>query len=76
MTVTKMGQKNIPVDHETYEMLKSLKKDTESFRELILRLIKGQNDRILRHYGSWEMDDDEVEDIFNTLNEGWSGWGK
>ncbi|TFH05496.1 MAG: hypothetical protein E4H14_12640, partial [Candidatus Thorarchaeota archaeon] len=49
-----MGQKNIPVDSHTYEILKSLKRPSESFRELILRLIRDQGDRVLRHFGSWE----------------------
>jgi predicted CopG family antitoxin len=69
-----MGQKNIPVDSHTYEILKSLKRPSESFRELILRLIRGQGDRVLRHFGSWEVDADELAEIQDSLNKGWAGW--
>lgn len=69
-----MGQKNIPVDSHTYEMLKSLKRPSESFRELILRLIQSQGDRVLRHFGSWELDEDELAKILETLDQGWIGW--
>ena len=69
-----MGQKNIPVDSHTYEILKSLKGPGESFRELILRLIRGQGDRVLRHFGSWELDEDELAKIQNALDQGWTGW--
>ncbi|TET07861.1 MAG: hypothetical protein E3J86_11865 [Candidatus Thorarchaeota archaeon] len=71
-----MGQKNIPVDAHTYEMLKSLKHPSESFRELILRLIRSQGDRVLRHFGSWELDDEELDAIRESLDHGWSGWDK
>lgn len=71
-----MAQKNIPVDTETYEVLKSLKRPNESFRELIVRLIEGQRDRILRHFGSWELNDDELEEINTALEKGWAGWSK
>ncbi len=69
-----MGQKNIPVDTHTYELLKSLKRPSESFRELILRLIRSKNDRILRHFGSWELDDEELAKIQESLDQGWAGW--
>jgi predicted CopG family antitoxin len=71
-----VAQKNIPVDTETYEVLKSLKRPNESFRELIVRLIEGQRDRILRHFGSWELNDDELEEINTALEKGWAGWSK
>ena len=71
-----MGQKNIPVDTDTYEILKSLKQPKESFRELILRLVKGQKDRILRHFGAWDLDDDELMNITQSLEDGWAGWNK
>ena len=71
-----MGQKNIPVDSYTYEMLKSLKRPGESFRELIIRLIKGQADRVLRHFGSWDLDEEELAEIKDTLEQGWAGWSE
>jgi predicted CopG family antitoxin len=71
-----MGQKNIPVDSHTYEILKSLKRPSESFRELILRLIRDQGDRVLRHFGSWELDEDELATIQDVLGQGWTGWEK
>ena len=67
-----MGQKNIPVDSHTYEILKSLKRPNESFRELILRLIKDQGYRVLRHFGSWELDEDELAEMLDTLEQGWT----
>ncbi len=66
-----MGQKNIPVDSQTYEILKSLKRPSESFCELILRLIQSQGDRVLRHFGSWELDEDELTKIREVLEQGW-----
>lgn len=69
-----MGQKNIPVDSHTYDILKSLKRPSESFRELILRLIRSQGDRVLRHFGAWELDEDELAKIRDTLDQGWTGW--
>ncbi|MBD3404643.1 MAG: antitoxin [Candidatus Lokiarchaeota archaeon] len=69
-----MGQKNIPIDSSTYEFLKSLKKPGESFSELILRLIRGYNDNILRHFGGWDLDDGEMDEIQASLKYGWSRW--
>ena len=69
-----MGQKNIPVDSHTYEILKSLKRPSESFRELILRLIQGQGDRVLRHFGAWQLEQDELDTIQDSLEKGWTGW--
>jgi predicted CopG family antitoxin len=71
-----MGQKNIPVDSYTYEILKSLKRPSESFRELILRLIRSQGDRVLRHFGAWELDEDELVEIRESLTQGWTRWGE
>ncbi len=71
-----MGQKNIPVDSYTYEILKSLKRHNESFRELILRLVRSQEDKVLRHFGSWELSEDELAMIQDTLDLGWTGWDK
>lgn len=69
-----MGQKNIPVDTKTYELLKALKRPNESFRELILRLIRERRTRILDHFGRWNMTDEEVEDLMHWLDEGWKSW--
>lgn len=71
-----MGQKNIPVDSSTYELLQSLKKLGELFRELILRLIRGRNDTILRHFGGWDLDDAELDEIQSSLKDGWSRWSE
>jgi len=69
-----MGQKNIPVDEKTYEMLKSMKLPNESFRELIIRLVEHQPGRILKHFGNWMMTDEEAKSLFDFLEEGWAGW--
>ncbi len=69
-----MDQRNIPVDTKTYELLKALKRPSESFSELILRLIRERRTKILDHFGRWNMTDEEIEDLMLRLDEGWKTW--
>ncbi|TXT58315.1 MAG: hypothetical protein BAJALOKI1v1_1690006 [Promethearchaeota archaeon] len=53
-----------------YHLLKSLKKEEESFSDLLRRLALNKNGQILdAFFGAWEMNDQEFEEIQKKLRE-------
>ena len=70
-----MSFKTITIRKETYEKLKALKGENQSFSDVIEDLIK-QKRSLLDFFGAWETDDEEVEKIEKILAEGWNKWNK
>ncbi|HEC40377.1 hypothetical protein LCGC14_0907780 [marine sediment metagenome] len=59
-----MVSKTITITEEVYKILKLLKKQDESFSELLRRLAMSVNGQNLEHFfGSWELNDQEYKDI-------------
>ncbi len=63
-----MTQKTISLPDDVYMKLRDLKRENESFSELILRLMnketdKGKNIEIENFFGAFEDESDEWEDI-------------
>lgn len=59
-----MASKTIKINKDVYQLLKSLKKEDESFSDLLRRLAMNRNGKILEDFfGSWDIDDYEYEEI-------------
>lgn len=48
-----MGTKTITVTEEAYERLRAMKRDDESFTDVLLRVTGGEKD-VMKGFGSWE----------------------
>ncbi len=63
-----MASKTLTITEEVYNLLKLLKKEDESFSELLRRLAMQVNGQKLEEFfGSWEMSDQEYEKIQETV---------
>ena len=65
-----MVSKTITITEEVYHILKLLKKEDESFSELLRRLamqINGQN--LGSFFGSWDMNDQEFGEIQEKIKD-------
>ena len=59
-----MASKTITITEEVYQLLKLLKKQDESFSELLRRLALSVNGQKLEHFfGSWDLNDQEYKKI-------------
>ncbi len=59
-----MASKTITITEEVYELLKLLKKQDESFSELLRRLSMSVNGQKLENFfGSWDLNDQEYKEI-------------
>ncbi|MHA1275521.1 MAG: antitoxin VapB family protein [Promethearchaeota archaeon] len=59
-----MVSKTITITDEVYQLLKSLKRENESFSELLKRLAMQVNGQKLeKFFGAWDIDDKEYADI-------------
>jgi predicted CopG family antitoxin len=71
-----MESKNISIRIDLYEKLKNLKKQDESFSDVIERLLykglKGNSYRLMKHFGAWSDLPEEFDTILkqfrNTFN--------
>lgn len=67
--------KNIMVSDEVYARLRALKREGESFTELIRRLMNYQRTSLLDLAGEWPFTKDETERAERLLEESWQkGW--
>lgn len=67
-----MGYKTISLSDEAYEKLASLKRNGESFTDVILRLCSKTPRKTLASFaGSWTMSDEEEKKIFRETSELW-----
>jgi predicted CopG family antitoxin len=59
-----MTSKTITITEEVYQLLKLLKKQNESFSELLRRLALSVNGQKLENFfGSWDLNDQEYKEI-------------
>ena len=59
-----MVSKTITITEEVYQLLKILKKQGESFSELLRRLAMSVNGQKLENFfGSWDLNDQEYKEI-------------
>ncbi len=59
-----MASKTITITEEVYQLLKLLKKQDESFSELLRRLAMSVNGQKLESFfGSWDLNDQEYQEI-------------
>lgn len=65
-----MGHKTVSLSDEAYEALKKIKREDESFNDLILRLVSEQEQKdILSLAGTWRGSDEETKKILETIYE-------
>ncbi len=65
-----MTKKNVSLTQEAYEKLKALKKESESFSQLILRLIAKKEKQDIKDFaGAFEENSEEWEKIEKELYE-------
>lgn len=63
-----MVVKTITITEEAYNALKRLKKEEESFSEVVLRLTTQKNGQNLRAFlGAWDISDDEILQVDKAL---------
>lgn len=69
-----MGSKAIKVSENTYSHLKKISEEKKvSMKELVDRLMESGSD-IEDFKGSWNLSDEEVEDIRKSQEEMWKSW--
>jgi predicted CopG family antitoxin len=67
-----MGYKTISLSDEAYKLLASIKREGESFTDVILRLCSKATKKPLASFaGSWDMSDEEEKEIFGLISELW-----
>ena len=70
-----MAHKTITISEEAYEMLANLKKEGESFTEVIKRVLKEVKNRPLNSFsGSWKGDREELNEIQKEIQNMWKGY--
>jgi predicted CopG family antitoxin len=70
-----MAHKTITISEEAYEMLSDLKKEGESFTEVIKRVVKEVKTRPLNSFsGSWKGDSEELNEIQKEIQNMWKGY--
>lgn len=68
------GVKTITVSLDAYEALQRLKREGESFSDVILRLARERRS-LMDLAGKWRsVSDEEAEKILKSVREAWSKW--
>ena len=70
-----MTYKTVSLNIEAYELLKKIKKEEESFSDVIIRLIKQPDIKeILNYFGSMEDDlpDDDIKNFISEAKQAWN----
>jgi len=68
-----MGYKNISISEDVYVRLRKAKRESESFSEVIKRLL-GPDDDIMNLFGTIEMNDEEREQFLEEIGKMWGAW--
>lgn len=72
-----MGYRTISLSDEAYKKLASLKREGESFSDVILRLCsKAVKKPLVSFAGSWVMSDEEEMEVFGEISELWRRYGE
>ena len=70
-----MTYKSVSLNIEAYELLKKVKRENESFSDVIIRLIKQPDIKdILNYIGCMEdeLTDNSIKDFINEAKEAWN----
>ena len=73
--LSKRAYKSVSLNIEAYELLKKIKKENESFSDVIIRLIKQPDIKeILNYFGSMEDDlpDDTLKEFIKEAKQAWN----
>lgn len=72
-----VGHKTITISEEAYKMLASLKKEGESFTEVIRRVVEEVRRNPLSSFaGRWEGSAEELDRILTGIERMWAGYEK
>jgi predicted CopG family antitoxin len=70
-----MAHKTITISDEAYEMLSGLKREGESFTEVIKRVVNEVKARPLSSFsGAWMGDSSELDKIQMDIHDMWKGY--
>ena len=65
-----MGDKTIDLSDDAYKRLSSLKREGESFTDVVLRLCSKTIKRQLASFaGAWTMSEEEEKELFSEISE-------
>ena len=64
-----MTSKNISITEDVYNKLLRIKRKDESFSELFLRLLKIQNMRFEKCFGTWNLSKEEEANIWSDITQ-------
>ncbi|MEX2706808.1 MAG: antitoxin VapB family protein [Candidatus Freyrarchaeum guaymaensis] len=68
-----MGHKTITISEEAYNSLVALKRENESFTEVILRVVSTLNRKPLTWFaGKWAGDEAELDRILKVIRNAWA----
>lgn len=72
-----MGHKTITISEEAYRILANLKKEKESFTQVIKRVLGDRAPRSLSGFaGRWEGSPQELEEIFGEIDLEWEQYAR
>ena len=72
-----MGVKTITISEEAYNRLKTLKREDETFSDVVLRLTTEKADIIEDAWGAWEnIPNEKIEQAKQELKAMWASYGK
>ncbi len=67
-----MGHKTITISEEAYRILASLKRENESFTQVIKRVLEDRTTRPLSDFsGRWKGAPQELDEIFSEIDRDW-----
>jgi len=63
-----MASKNISITEDVYNKLLKIKREDESFSELLIRLLKIQKKTLEKSFGAWDLSEEEEKELWSGLN--------
>ncbi|MGV9200437.1 MAG: antitoxin VapB family protein [Promethearchaeia archaeon] len=72
-----MTSKNISIKENVYNKLLKIKRENESFSDLLSRLLKSQKNSLEKSFGAWDLSETEKKEIWTDLtNRSGRQWNK